>query len=165
VLLRRTARPLFATWFVAEGMDAALHPAEHVARIRAAARGLAHRVPAEAELLHRFEDQPSTRLAWAVRAHGAATASAGLMLAFGRNPRTAAAALALLVAPTALVNLPLPAQDRGGKDDRRARRDRLVRAVAFTAGAALVAADTEGRPGVAWRLEQARAERAADAAH
>ena len=58
-----------------------------------------------------------------------------------------------------LVNLP---RKRGteGKLERRARRERFIRALAFTAGAVLAAADHEGRPGMAWRVHKARLDRA-----
>ncbi|NMM30151.1 MAG: DoxX family protein, partial [Cellulomonas sp.] len=46
---------------------------------------------------------------------------------------------------------------------RRERRERLVRAVAFTGGALLAGADYEGRPGVAWRVAKAREEHASAA--
>src|SRR5690606_36093598 len=44
---------------------------------------------------------------------------------------------------------------------RAARRDRLVQALTATGGAILAGVDREGRPGIAWRVEHARAARAA----
>ena len=36
MLLRRLARPLFASWFVTEGLDVVRHPAAHAADARGA---------------------------------------------------------------------------------------------------------------------------------
>ncbi|WP_448629907.1 hypothetical protein [Cellulomonas soli] len=91
--------------------------------------------------------------------HGAALATAGLMIIGGRAPRTAALALAALTAPLVLANLPdrRAAHDR---EERQVRRDRLVQALTLTGAALLVAADREGRPGLAWRVGQVREARA-----
>jgi uncharacterized membrane protein YphA (DoxX/SURF4 family) len=163
VLLRRIARPLFAAWFVAEGLDAALHPAGHVERLRAGVRALATYVPGDVDLIDRLTAVPTERLTLGARAYGAATALAGLAFALGRNPRSAATALVLLVAPTVVADIPPLGLDRGPTAERRDRRERLVRAVAFIGGAALAAADTHGQPGLGYRLRAARDARAAAA--
>ncbi|GAA3815079.1 DoxX family membrane protein [Cellulomonas soli] len=155
MLLRRVARPLFATWFVAEGVDVVRHPAPHADEIRATLA----RLPAGL-LPPSFDAEPTDgQLRLAARVHGAALAVAGLMVVGGKAPRTAALALAALTAPLVVANLP---DRKGGHDreQRRNRRDRLVQAVTFTGAALLVAADREGRPGIAWRVEQARTARA-----
>ena len=161
MLLRRIARPLFAAWFVAEGLDAALHPAGHVERLRAGARALSTYIPGDVDLLDRLTTVPADRLTLGARAYGAATALAGLAFALGRYPRSAATALVLLVAPTVVADIPPLGPDQGPTVERRDRRERLVRAVAFTGGAALAAADTQGRPGLGFRLRAARDARAA----
>jgi uncharacterized membrane protein YphA (DoxX/SURF4 family) len=155
VLLRRVARPLFATWFVAEGVDVVRHPAPHAEQLRSTlARVPAGLLPPSLDVV------PSdARLRALARAHGAALAVAGLLVVGGKAPRTAALALAALTAPLVVANLPDRKADRD-REHRRARRDRLVQAVTFTGAALLVAADREGRPGLAWRVEQARAARA-----
>ena len=86
MLLRRIARPLLAAPFVYDGVQAALHPDDHV---EAASEGAALVTDALGA-----EPLSERRVALLVRAHGAATAAAGLLLAVGRTPRTAALALA-----------------------------------------------------------------------
>lgn len=85
---------------------------------------------------------------------------AGAMLAVGRAPRTAALALAGLTVPLVLVNLPV-----GGRgltaEEKKERTARLVRALSFTGGAVIAGVDLEGRPGVSWRVQHARTDRAA----
>ncbi|MDM7832449.1 DoxX family membrane protein [Cellulomonas edaphi] len=150
MLLRRIARPMFATWFISEGLDVVRHPAAHAADARGALAMLQRRVSVDVPVLS------ERQLTTAVQAHGVAIAAAGALLALGRAPRTAALALAVLTAPLIAVNLPDKTAD--GRDPllRRARRERLVRALAFTGGAVLAGVDLEGRPGVAWRISQAR---------
>jgi len=159
MLVRRVARPLLASWYVREGLDALRDPAPHAERARRAVALVADRVPPGTPLSTLRE--PSQRqLVTLVRAHAAATVVAGLLVGLGRAPRTAALVLAALTLPTAVSNLPDKAADAGDPVAKRERRDRLVRALAFTGAAVLAAADHEGRPGMAWRLEHARAERA-----
>ena len=153
MLLRRIARPLFASWFVTEGLDVVRHPAAHAADVRGALALLQRRLPTDVPVLS------ERQLTTAVQAHGVALAGAGALLALGKAPRTAALALAVLTAPLIVVNLPDKKAD--GRDPvlQQARRERLVRALAFTGGAILAGVDLEGRPGVTWRVQHARARR------
>ena len=162
MLLRRVARPLFASWFVSEGLDVVRHPSSHAAEARGALATLLDRLPAQVRqgpagdvVGYELSDRQLTTV---VQVHGAALAGAGILLSLNKVPRIAALALAVLTAPLVLVNLP---RKRGteGKPERQARRERFVRALAFTAGAVLAAADYEGRPGIGWRVRRARQER------
>ncbi len=155
MLLRRIARPLFATWFVSEGVDALRHPADHVAAARAMLDRLESAAPGSTAGL------TDSRLKGAVRLHGGAVALAATMLAVGRAPRTAALALAGLTAPLVLVNLPRREDRVALPAEKAERRQRLIRALAFTAGAVLVGADYEGRPGLRWRIADAHDRRVA----
>jgi uncharacterized membrane protein YphA (DoxX/SURF4 family) len=148
VLLRRIARPLFATWFVAEGLDVVRHPSAHALDARGALDRVQRRFAVDVPELS------DRQLTTVVQAHGVALAAAGTLLALGRAPRTAALTLAVLTAPLVVVNLP----DREADRDptlRKARRERLVRALAFTGGAILAGVDLEGRPGVSYRVHDA----------
>jgi uncharacterized membrane protein YphA (DoxX/SURF4 family) len=145
MLLRHVARPMLASWFVYDGLQAALKPAEHV---RAARSGV-ELVEKSAGIAAPLSEK---QVATLVRAHGAATAVAGLFLAVGKAPRTAALTLAALTVPLAVVNQPFT-----GGEATRAERTRKFVANVGAIGAALIAgADYEGRPGVQWRLEKAR---------
>ncbi|QCB94181.1 DoxX family membrane protein [Cellulomonas shaoxiangyii] len=166
MLLRRAARPMFATWFVSQGLDALRHPQGHARIVRDALDGVRSRVPDQARAAlpgpvgaaveGRLTDP---QLATAARVHGAALLVAGAALAVGRAPRTAALALAGLTLPIVLVNLPLGR--KRSEEEERERTARLVRAVGFTGGALIAGVDLEGRPGVGWRVQHARADRAA----
>lgn len=145
MLLRHVARPMLATWFVYDGVQAAVSPQDHVRAARRGVEFIGDRVGFEEPL----SEKQVTRL---VRAHGAATAAAGLLLAVGKAPRAAALTLAALTVPLAVVNQPFTS----GTEGRAERTSRFVANVG-TIGAALIAgADYEGRPGVQWRLARAR---------
>lgn len=147
MMVRRLARPMLATWFVAEGMDVLRHPQPHA---DAAAAGL-ERLAARSE---GFTPPEPERLRMLVTAHGAGMAAAGAMLATGRAPRFAGLLLATLTLPLAAVDHPF---ERGlPADERRRRRTRFVQVLAMTGGALLAAADTQGRPGLGWRVDHAR---------
>lgn len=156
MLSRRIARPLLASWFVAEGADAFRRPAPHVERVRDAWRRLAARtdlpVPPSDETLRTI-----------VKAHGAATAVAGLLLALGKTPRLAAGTLAVLTVPLAVLDAPRKA---GSTTSSRPSSDRPARAFArdlsLIGGAAIAGLDREGRPGVGWRVRHARVDRDAE---
>jgi uncharacterized membrane protein YphA (DoxX/SURF4 family) len=148
MLTRRIARPLLASWFVAEGLNSFRRPADHVERIRDAWRQLAGRVDVP-------EPPDEDRMRLITRLHGAATATAGLMLALGKAPRTAACALTVLTLPLAAMDAPRRGQQSpsgGPTDGQRA----FVRDLSLIGGAALAALDREGNPGIGWRMQHAR---------
>jgi len=156
MLSRRIARPMLATWFVAEGVDAFRRPGPHVDRMRDAWRRLGSRLgapePPDGDTLHLL-----------VKAHGGAMAVAGTMLALGRAPRTAASALALLTLPLAVADSPAGRPTAGGGSGDRLPRT-FLRDLSLVGGAAIAALDREGRPSLGWRLSHARATKAAKAA-
>jgi len=167
MLVRRVARPMFAAWFVVEGLDAARRPEPHVERARATWDLAARHLP--------LPPAPDAgRMTTLVRLHGAAMLTAAATLALGRAPRTAALVLAGLTLPLAVAHQPFvdgAAPARGGAGghpvrDGRATVDRMLgaerfwRAVSMLGGAVLVGVDHEGRPGMAWRVERARVDRA-----
>ena len=159
MIARPLARAMLAAWFVSQGIDALRHPGKHAAAATPALRPLAERAGAAAgrDLGGYLEGSTMRRV---VQVHGAVTALTGLSLVLGKAPRTAALLLAGLSAPLLLANLPVRVAGET-REDREARRDRLVQALTATGGAILAAVDREGRPGVAWRIEHARAERLA----
>lgn len=145
MLLRHVARPMLASWFIYDGVQAALKPAEHV---RAARRG----VSLVGQQLGVEEPLSEKQVSALVRAHGAATAVAGLFLAFGKAPRTAALTLAALSVPLAVVNQPFTPSDV----PRDVRTRKFVGNLGAIGAALLAGADYEGRPGVRWRVDRAR---------
>lgn len=104
-LLRNASRLLLAGVFANDGLDAALHPDEHLYEFQVAQQtwerwGIPPLPPAD-------------QRAW-VRGAGIATTVLALGLATGKMPRTCALALAALSVPIALVRYP-PGQAHTGK--------------------------------------------------
>ncbi|MCL1869358.1 MAG: DoxX family protein [Promicromonosporaceae bacterium] len=144
MLLRRIARPLLAAPFVHDGVDAALHPAAHVE----VARPLADKVTDRLGVPRLSDD----RLTLAVRVHGGLTAVLGVALAVGVMPRLASLKLAALTAPLAVAQQPFTS--RG--EERKERTVKFVRALGFVGAALIAGLDNEGKPGISWRVSQAR---------
>ncbi|GGC11712.1 DoxX family membrane protein [Cellulomonas carbonis] len=144
MLIRRIARPLLATAFVADGVDAVRNPDAHVDRAEEGYRSLAGRLD--------LPQVDRSQLTTLVRIHGAAVAIAGVALAVGRAPRTAAAALAVLTLPLAVVDQPFTRRGEGV--------DRFLGDLSRVGAAIIAAVDLEGRPGLAWRAGHARIDRA-----
>ncbi|WP_265521860.1 DoxX family membrane protein [Oerskovia flava] len=151
MLLRHVARPMLACWFIYDGAQAALRPAEHV---RAAREGielvtdtgdLGERVGLDT----RLSDRQVSSL---VRVHGVATVVAGLFLATGKAPRVAALTLAGLAVPLAVANQPFT----GGEATRAERTAKFAKNLGAIGAALIAGADYEGRPGVQWRVAKAR---------
>lgn len=106
--MRSLGQALVAAAFIYDGIDAARHPALHVAPAQGPIKFLA-------KVLHQPEPSSDTMIQL-IRAHGALVAVAGLSLAVGKAPRTSGTALAVLSAPLALTGFPLPQITAHGSD-------------------------------------------------
>lgn len=159
MLVRRIARPLFATWFLVHGVNSFRRPRPHAERAEAAWRRAATRIDLPAP------PSPDT-VRTLVKVHGAAMATAALMLASGKAPRAAALALAGLTVPVALVDQPFwvprsASTAPAAEPVRASLRERFVQDVTMVGGALLVAMDRAGRPSLTWRMHHARLGRTA----
>jgi len=146
-IVRRLARPLLAAPLIQSGLDAARHPGP------------------QAELARPLLDRATQPLklpqdpVLVVRAAGAVTATAGLLLAVGKLPRLSALAI---VATAPVVQNSQPFWKEKDAELRRAQRDTFLKNLGIVGGALLATVDTEGRPSLAWRSRRA-ARSAADA--
>lgn len=136
---------MLATWFIYDGVHAVTKPTEHLDAAREATALVDSSIDANAD----FTDKQLTLL---VRAHGAALAIAGTTLALGVAPRSSALTLAALNVPLAVANQPFT----GGTRARSERTPKFVRTIGAIGAALIAGADYEGRPGVQWRIAQAR---------
>jgi len=143
-MLRHLARLLLGAAYVQQGIDQLRHP-EGAAD---AARPYVHRAAAATPL----PDDP----ALVVRAGGAALVAGGLGLATNTAPRVAAALIALVALPVALLRHPVT----GLATLRGPEGTRLLSELGLFGGVLLAVLDTEGRPGLAWRARHG-SERAA----
>lgn len=102
----------------------------------------------------------SSRIPWLtedperlVRINGAVQLGAGLMLATGRLPRVAALALAGTLVPTTLAGHAWWKEK--DPEQRAAQRTQFIKNVSLLGGLLLAAADTHGKPSVAYRTRSA----------
>jgi uncharacterized membrane protein YphA (DoxX/SURF4 family) len=139
-IVRRLARPLLAAPLIQTGIDVARHPA--------AQAEIAGPVIAQVSGPLRLPQDPTQ----VVRAGGAITAAAGVLLATGRLPRLSALAI---VATAPVVQSSQPFWKEKDPQLRRAQRDDFVKNLGILGGALLATVDTEGKPGLAWRSRKA----------
>lgn len=150
MLLRPVARFLLAVPFVYRGVQAVLHPTEHALAAQVAWAETTRFTP-------QAPDLSTSQLTMLVRAHGAATAVAGVLLALGKAPRFSALTLAGLTVPLAVADQPFTSQGPA----RSVRLEHFVTDLGAIGGALIAAVDTEGRPGLGYRVTHARETRAA----
>jgi uncharacterized membrane protein YphA (DoxX/SURF4 family) len=140
--VRRIARPMLASVFVVQGLDALREPQKIAPRVEGFAQKVAGPLglPQDPELL--------------VRANGAVMAGGGALLATGRLPRLGALAVVGSLVPTTMVGHPFWAE----KDPaaRKLHRLQFLKNMALLGGLLLAAVDTEGKPGVAYRVGMVR---------
>ena len=141
---RRIARPLLAAVFVTSGIDALRNPGPRVA--------MAESLPSEVT-----ESLPVDDTEQLVKVNAGVQVVAGVLLAIGRFPRLAAAALAGSLVPTTLAGHSFWEEDDPGA--RAQQQTQFLKNAGLLGGLVLAIFDTEGEPSVAWRTKKA-AERA-----
>jgi uncharacterized membrane protein YphA (DoxX/SURF4 family) len=146
MLIRRVARPMLATTFIARGVDALRSPKPAADAARPTLEGLSKlpdpvgaNVPTNAETV--------------ARVTAGVQIGAGLLLATGKLPRFASAALAVSVVPGSLGahafwNETDPARK---VTERRA----FLSDVGLIGGLVIASVDTEGKPSLGWRGRRA----------
>jgi uncharacterized membrane protein YphA (DoxX/SURF4 family) len=139
-ITRKIARPMLAAMFVTGGVDAVKRPDAKVSTAEAVTEPLAGPLGLPDDT------------AQMVRINGAVQIGAGLMLATGRLPRLAAAALAVSLVPTTLAGHRFWEADA---DARAGQRIHFLKNVSMLGGLILAATDTEGQPSLAWRARKA----------
>lgn len=141
MLLRKIARPLLASAFIARGVDALQHPGSRIPAAEQFSATVAEPLglPGDAELL--------------VRVNGAVMAGAGALLALGRTPRLAGAALALSLAPGTVFEHRFWRED--DPEVRAAEKKAFFANLGLLGGVLIASADTAGAPGLFWRSRNA----------
>jgi uncharacterized membrane protein YphA (DoxX/SURF4 family) len=146
MLIRRIARPMLSAAFISRGIDALRSPTPAADAARPTLEGLSKlpdpvgtNVPSNAETVARI--------------NAAVQIGGGLLLATGRLPRVASAALALTVVPGSLgAHAFWSESDPQRKaDERRA----FLTDVSLIGGLIIAAVDTEGKPSLGWRGRRA----------
>ncbi len=142
MLIRRIARPMLSAAFIARGVEALRSPKPAADAARPTLEGLSKlpdpvgtNVPTNAETV--------------ARATAAVQIGGGLLLATGKLPRLASAALALSVVPGSLGGHTFWSETDPQRkaDERRA----FITDVSLIGGLIIAAVDTEGKPSLGWR--------------
>jgi putative oxidoreductase len=141
-VLRAAARPMLASIFVIQGWDTMLHPERVATRAEPVVAPLAGRVPG---VPARTED--------AVRLNGAVQFTAGSLLALGIFPRLSALAIAATLVPTTAAGHRF--WEVEDEKERAQQRIHFLKNLAIIGGLLIAAADTAGRPSLAWRSRHA----------
>lgn len=146
-MIRKFARPLLASVFVADGVDTLINQQDH----QEGARELVARVRSITP--NQYLKYVPANEANLVRAVAATKVAAGSMYALGKAPRLAATALVAAQIPTILARHAF--WETQEPIEKKARRSGFMTDLALLGGLFLATADTAGKPGLAWRAEKA----------
>ncbi|MFT3886970.1 MAG: DoxX family membrane protein [Arachnia sp.] len=149
-LMRFVARSLFASYFIADGVKAIRRPAEaapDAERVTSKIAPLVQRlVPADVASY-----VPERAETW-VRVVGAVQIAGGVMFATGLGRRIGA----LLLAKSSAINLAIAWPEKDAAPAvKEAARGEAMRQAALLGAAALATLDTQGKPSLKWRADQA----------
>ena len=146
MLIRRIARPLLSVAFIGQGVDALRNPKPAADAARPTLEGMRKlpdpvgtNVPSNAETF--------------ARVNAAVQIGGGLLLATGKLPRVASAALAFSVVPGSLGGHMFWSESDPQRkaDERRA----FMTDLSLIGGLIIAAVDTEGKPSLGWRGRRA----------
>ncbi|MFJ3703978.1 MULTISPECIES: DoxX family protein [Streptomyces] len=141
-ILRKVARPLLASVFISGGLRTLRDPHSVAGAAEPVARPVSARVP-------KLPDD-TVRL---VRINSAVQVGAGVLLATGRLPRASALALAASLVPTTLAG---HAWWKTQEPEERARQQvQFTKNLSLLGGLLIAAADTHGKPSLAYRSRAA----------
>lgn len=146
-MIRKIARPMLASVYIADGADTLLNTQAHVEGTEVVLDRIRYILP------RKYAKRISSDPELVTQIIGGTKVGAGSLLALGRAPRLSAAALAAVTVPTILArNAFWETQD---SEEKRNRRNGFVTNVALLGGLFITTVDTEGKPGVKWRATKA----------
>lgn len=146
MLVRRIARPLLSAVFIGQGIEALRRPEQAAETARPTVEGL-HRLPEPAAAKIPQDPETVARVTAAVQIGG------GLLLASGKLPRLASAALAFTVVPASLGDHMFWAETNPEQKARQRRE--FFTDLSLIGGLMIASVDTEGKPSLGWRGRRA----------
>jgi uncharacterized membrane protein YphA (DoxX/SURF4 family) len=146
MLIRRIARPMLSAVFIGRGVDALRSP-------KPAADAARPTLETLSKLPEPVGAKVPSNVETVARINGAVQIGGGLLLATGKLPRLASAALAVSVVPGSLGSHAFwnETDPQRKADERRA----LLTDVSLIGGLIIAALDTEGKPSLGWRGRRA----------
>ncbi|MEJ5920685.1 MULTISPECIES: DoxX family protein [unclassified Corynebacterium] len=146
-MIRKFARPMLASVFVADGVDTLVNKQDHLDGARAVLDRVRTLTP------NQYRSYVPNSPEMTVQAVAGTKVVAGSLYALGKAPRFAATALALAQIPTAVARHAFwETQD---PEQKKARRTGFITDVGLLGALFLAGADTAGKPGLKWRAEHA----------
>ncbi|QEN14444.1 DoxX family protein [Mycolicibacterium sp. ELW1] len=146
MLIRRVARPMLAAVFIGQGFEALKSPKPAAEAARPALEGL-QKLPESVSANVPNDPETLARITAAVQIGG------GLLLASGRLPRVASAALAATVIPANLgAHMFWDEPDQQLKAEKRRA---FLTDMSLLGGLIIASADTAGKPSLGWRGRRA----------
>ncbi|MGW0180190.1 DoxX family protein [Nocardia sp. NPDC003345] len=147
MLIRRLARPLLASTFVANGVETLMHPQSRVEEASNLVQkgqetlpsNIAGSLPSDPDIL--------------VKVTAAVQIAGGTLLALGKAPRPAALALAATVVPATVTEQNFWAETDPAR--KAAKRTAFLKDMSLLGGLMIAAADTAGKPSLGWRGRRA----------
>ena len=149
-LLRAAARTMMASYFIASGVKALRDPDAQVPDAEPLTDKVVPVVKDYApEQVASFIPEDARTL---VRVHGATQVVGGLALASGKGRRLGALLLAYSLVPGTIAKHPF--WSRTDPAERAHDQHQVLKNVSLLGGVLLAAADTEGKPSLAWRAQR-----------
>ena len=146
MLIRRIARPLLSVAFIGQGIDSLLHPKPAAEAAAPMVDGL-RALPDPVSSVIPSDPQTFARINAAVQIGG------GLLLATGKAPRVASAALAFTVLPANVgAHMFWSESDPQLKTEKRKE---FMTDLSLLGGLMIASADTAGKPSLGWRGRRA----------
>jgi len=155
-LSRVLARPLLASGFIYGAVTALRHSQELTPKAQPVADKV---VPAAKKAGVPLPEDTQTL----VRLNAAAQIVGGLALASGKAPRLGALVLVATTVPATVVEHPF--WSATSPDDKTSQRLHFVKNLSMVGGALLASADTNAKPGLAWRAQRAAKDARREAGH
>lgn len=146
-MIRKIARPMLASAFIASGADMVMNTDEHREGTKEMLAKLRTIVPNE--YLEYLPTDPDI----VTKTLGTTQAASAALLALGKAPRLTSAALAAITIPTILSRYAF--WDTQDAKEKQERRNGLITNTALLGGLMIASADTQGKPGLQWRAQQA----------
>ncbi|MDR7329246.1 DoxX family protein [Corynebacterium guangdongense] len=146
-MIRKIARPMLASVYIADGVDTLVNTEGHVKNTETVLTKLRGVLPAD--WARQVPNDPEL----VARAVGATKVGAGSLLALGKAPRLSAGTLAILAVPTIIGRHNF--WEAETTEEKSTRRNGFLTSIALLGGLGITSMDTAGRPGLAWRAQRA----------
>ena len=146
-MIRKLARPLLASVYIADGVKTVTNSSEYANDAERVVETIKSVLPSQ--YAQYIPSDPET----VAKINGGLKIGAGSTFALGKAPRLSAGLLAVSTVGTLLGRNAF--WEAKNEDDKQRRRNGAMTNVALLGGVLLASADTEGKPGLAWRAQDA----------